>query len=54
MAGQKSITGIDFNLSVYPLYYNYDVRAFTSALRGPRPYAPGGAPTWALEQWEFS
>ena len=22
MAGQKSITGIDFNLSVYPLYYN--------------------------------
>jgi hypothetical protein len=22
MAGQKSVTGITFNLSVYPLYYN--------------------------------
>lgn len=39
-------------LPVYPLYYNYDVRAFTSTLRGPQNYAPGGSPTWALEQWE--
>lgn len=41
-------------LPVYPLYYNYDVRAFTSALRGPQPYAPGAAPTWGVEKWEIS
>ena len=40
-------------LPVYPLYYNYDIRAFRSALRGPQPYAPNGAPTWALETWEI-
>jgi peptide/nickel transport system substrate-binding protein len=41
-------------LPVYPLYYNYDVRAHLSALRGPQSYAPGGEATWGLERWEIN
>jgi peptide/nickel transport system substrate-binding protein len=38
---------------VYPLYYNYDVRAHAAALRGPQAYAPGGEATWGVEKWEI-
>lgn len=39
---------------LYPLYYNYEVRAHVAALRGPQNYAPGGDVTWAVEAWEFN
>jgi peptide/nickel transport system substrate-binding protein len=38
---------------LYPLYYNYDVRAHAAALLGPQAYAPGGEATWAVEKWEI-
>jgi len=38
---------------VYPLYYNYEVRAHAAALRGPEAYAPGGEATWSVERWEI-
>ncbi len=39
---------------LYPLYYNYDVRAHVAGLRGPQAYAPGGEATWAVEKWELN
>ena len=38
---------------VYPLYYNYDVRAHSTILLGPQSYGPGGELTWLVEQWEL-
>jgi peptide/nickel transport system substrate-binding protein len=37
---------------LYPLYYNYDVRAHSVSIRGPEAYAPGGEATWGVERWE--
>jgi peptide/nickel transport system substrate-binding protein len=39
---------------LYPLYYNYDVRAHAATLRGPQAYAPGGEATWGVEKWEIN
>ncbi len=41
-------------IPLYPLYYNYDVRAHAAALRGPQAYAPGGEATWSVETWELN
>ena len=39
---------------LYPLYYNYDVRAHATSLRGPQAYASGGEATWGVETWELN
>jgi ABC-type oligopeptide transport system substrate-binding subunit len=39
---------------VFPLFYNYGVKAHVNALKGPQSTAPTGSTTWGLEQWDWA
>jgi peptide/nickel transport system substrate-binding protein len=47
----QAVKLVSEEVPLYPLYYNYDVRAHAAALRGPQAYAPSGEATWAVETW---
>ncbi|HEY3118448.1 MAG TPA: ABC transporter substrate-binding protein [Chloroflexota bacterium] len=50
----KSARYISEQALVFPLYYNYGVKARIGALKGPQATAPSGSTTWAVEQWNWA
>jgi peptide/nickel transport system substrate-binding protein len=39
---------------VFPLFYNYGVKAHVNQVQGPQATAPTGSTTWGVEQWSWA
>jgi peptide/nickel transport system substrate-binding protein len=39
---------------LFPLFYNYGVKANVSQIQGPQATAPTGSTTWGVEQWSWA